>query len=276
VVFRGLSCRYLKAAASLDAIRSGIIPFNLIGSRMSTSKTVDACIAKKDRRVRSDIVGKNFVNVKQIQAFRAVMVTGTTLEAGQLLHVSQPAVSRLIAGLEAVAGYQLFERKQGRLRPTRQAEILLTEVEKAFAGLDRIASLLNTGDSGDIPHLCIMATAPMAHGLLPSALEVFRRRFPDVSVSVRVVVRRELRAQLDSQEFDIALSTYPLDYPEHASESLATAEAVCVLPVGHRLASRKLIQPTDLLDEHFISMPLETGARQKIDVLFQQTGEIGR
>ena len=216
--------------------------------------------------------GKTIINLKQIQAFRAVMVTGTTLDAGLLLHTSQPAISRLVAGLESVAGYKLFERKHGRLLTTRHAKTLLEEVEKTFAGLDKIASLLRSEEGASEAHLRIVATAPMAYGLLSSALKVLHVEYPEVTVEVKAVVRRELRSHIDAQQFDVALATYPLDYPDSASEMLTSADAVCVVPQGHLLASRSQIQPADLVDEHFISMPLETGARQKTDMIFQQMG----
>lgn len=212
------------------------------------------------------------VNLRQIEAFRAVMITGSTLRAAILLHVSQPAVSRLIAGLEETAGHKLFERVHGRLRPTRQAEMLLEEVEHVFADLDRVASRLRADQGTVAEDLRVIATTPMAHGLLPQALSLLRAEYPDVSFSVQVVVRRELRTHFDYQQFDIALSTYPLDYPEEASQLLANVDAVCVLPQGHKLAARAVVTPADLVAEHFISMPLETSARQRIDALFHRRG----
>jgi DNA-binding transcriptional LysR family regulator len=215
---------------------------------------------------------KHTPNLKQIEAFRAVMVTGTTLGAGRLLHLSQPAVSRLVGSLEQAAGRKLFERKQGRLRPTQHAEALLEEVEKTFAGLDRVASLLRSDQGAEVSHLRIVATTPLGHGVLPQALARFRAEHPQTTVSLHVVVRRELRAEFDRQQFEVALSTYPLDYPDDASDALADTEAVCVLPRRHRLARREVVTPADLAQEHFIAMPIETGARQKTDVLFSRLG----
>ena len=56
------------------------------------------------------------MNHRQIEAFRAIMLTGTTARAAQYMHTSQPAVSRLLAQLEASLQMRLFERERSRLR----------------------------------------------------------------------------------------------------------------------------------------------------------------
>ena len=55
---------------------------------------------------------------RQIEAFRFIMLRGTTAAAAAEMHISQPAVSRLLADLEDHLGFRLFERKKGRLLPT--------------------------------------------------------------------------------------------------------------------------------------------------------------
>jgi DNA-binding transcriptional LysR family regulator len=245
------------------------------GRTRSASRTCIAGAQLHNRGVEPGCGGlalNQHVNLRQIEAFRAVMITGSTLRAASLLRLSQPAVSRLIAGLEKTAGHKLFERAHGRLRPTRQAGLLLEEVEHVFAGLDRMASRLRADQGQAAEDLRIIATTPIAHGLLPQTLARLRAEVPDLRFSVQVVVRRELRTHFDHQQFDIALSTYPLDYPEEASQLLSKVNAVCVLPRGHALAARAAVAPRDLVDEPFISMPLETSARQRIDALFHRLG----
>ena len=56
------------------------------------------------------------VNLRQIEIFHAVMTTGNLTEAAQMLHTSQPTVSRELARFEKVLGLKLFERTRGRLR----------------------------------------------------------------------------------------------------------------------------------------------------------------
>src|SRR5206468_723883 len=78
------------------------------------------------------------MNLRQIEAFRAVMHLGTTVQAAAFLHVSQPAVSRMIRQLEDATRLRLFKREKSRLRPTPEATALFREVERAFVGLDSL------------------------------------------------------------------------------------------------------------------------------------------
>ena len=71
---------------------------------------------------------------RQIHFFRAVMGTGHVTRAAELLHTSQPTVSRELARLEQVLGFALFERVKGRLKPTVRALALMEEVEQSYVG----------------------------------------------------------------------------------------------------------------------------------------------
>ncbi|MCC7427386.1 MAG: LysR family transcriptional regulator [Alphaproteobacteria bacterium] len=215
---------------------------------------------------------RKFVNLRQIEAFRAVMLTGTTKAAGEMLAVTQPAISRLVGALEAEAGSALFVRRHGRLQPTPEARALFEEIEKAFSGLDRIGAMLRRVERIGGGHLRILATTPMAHGLLPRALALLRQEVGEFNVALRSVQRREMRAWVDAQQFDLALTTYPLDYPAAATERFADVPGVCVLPAGHRLAGRRSIRAEDLADESFVSMPAETQARFRTDAVFERAG----
>ena len=78
------------------------------------------------------------INLRQLEAFRAVMQTRSITRASELLFVSQPAVTRLIKDLEASVGFSLFQRLKKRLYPTPEAFSFLEEVELSFSGLDKI------------------------------------------------------------------------------------------------------------------------------------------
>src|SRR5690606_16683963 len=81
------------------------------------------------------------LNLRQIEVFRAVMITGTIRGASELLFVSQPAVSRLLSHMEQRIGFPLFERIRGRLHATLEAKKLFHEVEVLYSGVQRVNEL---------------------------------------------------------------------------------------------------------------------------------------
>ena len=76
---------------------------------------------------------------RHVEVFRALMIAGSVTRAAELLHTSQPTVSRELARMEHSIGFPLFERIRGRLRPT-MALALYDEVRQSYAGLERVAS----------------------------------------------------------------------------------------------------------------------------------------
>ena len=80
------------------------------------------------------------INSRQVEAFRATMLTGSVTEAAALMTVTQPAVSRLLRDLQALLKMELFERRGTGLVPTAAAMALYTEVERSFVGLERITA----------------------------------------------------------------------------------------------------------------------------------------
>ena len=78
------------------------------------------------------------LNPRQIEAFRAVILTGGMTAGGEMLGVSQPAISRLVRDLETELGLKLFERNGAHIVPTAEALILYQDVERLFVGSDRI------------------------------------------------------------------------------------------------------------------------------------------
>ena len=81
---------------------------------------------------------RRHINLRQIEAFKGVIENGTVSRASQLLNISQPAMSKLIAHLEADTGLRLFDRVKGRLAPTEHAMRLYEEVGRIFAGVRQL------------------------------------------------------------------------------------------------------------------------------------------
>ena len=212
------------------------------------------------------------VNLKQLDAFRAVIIAGSTNEAASLLNISQPAVSRSIQNLESFINYKLFIRQNGRLYPTKEAEYLYHEIDQLYSSIDHITNVMENIHLVGSGHLRIVASTPMGQRFLPDALAEFQSKRPDVKTSVRIVVKREMNKWLESQQFDVAIVSFPVDYPSSQLRHLASVEGVCILPIGHQLGEKPVINAEDLANENFISIVPDTILRARVDNTFNELG----
>ena len=120
------------------------------------------------------------LNLRQIEAFRAVFQTNSMTDGAALMGVTQPAVSRLIRDLEAVVDLRLFERTRGGLLATPDAVALYREVQRSFSGLDRIADAARNLRQRRTGILTVAASGAPAFHCLPEIIHRFGERWVDV------------------------------------------------------------------------------------------------
>lgn len=183
------------------------------------------------------------LNLRQIEVFRAIMMAGSISGAGRMLHVSQPAVSRVLALTEDRLGYRLFERVRSRLSPTAEARRLYAEVEQVYGGIQRVNDLA-------------------------ASLGQFRDRNAAARVDYRSVTFDELAAYFLSGQADIGISMRPPDHPNLTSVKLATVPVVCVLPRDHPLAAHEVVHPEDFASAAWIGYPRDTPLGQALQSFF--------
>ena len=92
-----------------------------------------------------------------IEAFRAVMLSGSTTAAAKTLHTSQPNISRSIAQLEQSTGLRLFDRMPGRIVPTNDGLAFFKEVQRSFTGLLYLKDAANRIRRRDIVIFIVLA-----------------------------------------------------------------------------------------------------------------------
>ena len=84
------------------------------------------------------------MNLRQLEAFRATIRCGSVTAAAREMNLSQPSVSRLLAGLEESAGFPLFARAGRGLEPTEEGLTFLEGVESMYVGIERMRELART------------------------------------------------------------------------------------------------------------------------------------
>ncbi|MFJ1251179.1 LysR substrate-binding domain-containing protein [Cupriavidus sp. CuC1] len=194
------------------------------------------------------------LNFREIEAFRAVMLTGTTTAAAAMLHTTQPSVSRLLAQMQAAAGLKLFDTQKGRLRPTQEARCLFDTVQHHFMGLARIEQDVAVLRKSGTGVLRIGCTPSLGLGVMPQVVGEFARRHADVHVNLQTVGGHHLREGLLNGQYDLVLSTSHLDDPHFDVRVMHRTNAVCVMHPGHALAGRATIHVRDLHNQFLLTL----------------------
>ncbi len=209
---------------------------------------------------------------RHIEAFRAVMATGSMTEASRRLHTSQPQVSRLIGQLEGLTGLPLFDRSGSRLTPTLDGTRFHAEVERAFVGLSAIEAAATRIRAFGAERLRVAAMPRLAGGLLARAVARFKGDHPDVVVAIHSGDDEAVNEWVASGFCDAAMTMIYGDLPATGPDHVLTMECVAVLPPTHPLAARGRLMPGDLRDEPFVAPPLGSALRSRIEGLLAAEG----
>jgi len=182
------------------------------------------------------------MDVRLLEAFRAVVDHRSVTAAAGALGVTQPAVSTQIARLEETIGFSLFERSGGRLKPTPEGLLFYAEATRVLGEVDRLQATTAQIRQGQAGRLVIASHPWAAISLLPKLLAEFLATRP--GVSVRMISRHSdvVNQLLPSESFDIGIAELPID---EASVTVAKYRMRCitVLPPRHPLAGRRLLTP---------------------------------
>ena len=179
------------------------------------------------------------MRLRQIEVFRAVMLTGTVSEAARLLHVSQPVVTRVLQHAEASLGFRLFERVRGRLQPTPEAVALYGDVERLYGEVERVRRVSESLRHKGAGRLRVAATPSLATPLLVPAVRRFCARHPETQVQVLTHHTDEIVDALLSNQIDVGFAYAPPRHEAIASEPVAAGRMLLAVPRTQPLVMSK-------------------------------------
>ena len=137
------------------------------------------------------------MNFTQLKAFQAVANNGSITKAAQLLHVSQPLVSKHLKNLEKDFGVKLFERNRGAAELTDAGSSLLRHANAILVHLDEARKELRASKtSNKSDPLKIAGSYAASALLLPSLLVNFKNKHRDTSIILRTGTTREVKSML--------------------------------------------------------------------------------
>jgi DNA-binding transcriptional LysR family regulator len=205
---------------------------------------------------------------KQLEVFCTLMTAGTMTRTSELLGITQPAVSVAIAALERELGFELFHRRGGRLVPKQEARNLFTYASRSLEAMSQTRLAAAQIRHGRLGALAIAAYPSISVAFLPGLLTRFRRDYPEIEIRLVTRSSHVIRDFASARQFDITISELPVSHSEMAIEPVEL-ECLCMMPLGHRLASQDVITPRDLDGVPFVSILRDHMTFPQIAAAFQ-------
>ncbi|WP_330210639.1 LysR family transcriptional regulator [Pseudomonas sp. AM4(2022)] len=211
------------------------------------------------------------MNLKQLEAFKAIMATGSTIGAATRMGLSQSAVSRLLSQLEEHLGFALFLRKKGRLMATPEAEELLAEVAGLVDGMQRIQRLADEMRVGRSRKSLLKVGVPtsMTQELLPRIVAQFLKEHDDIVVELLTGSYDTIERAVLDRSADLGFVRLPTEIPDFDVEPVLRTEGVCVMPADHPLTRHACIQVQHLRDVPLVMLGRQRALRAELNQVFR-------
>lgn len=208
-------------------------------------------------------------NLRQLEACREVMLTGSFTNAARRLGISQPAVSKLISDLEDYFGVKLFERFNTQIAPTEIACKIMEDFESVHANLERFIDAANITAKQRKETVKFGVLPVYADTLAPIMLSRFHKAYPNTFYVLEVLAHDALVKAVLTNEVDFALTTIPTKINSLVEHFVFTESITAVLPANHRLSRREEISLRELENEPMITLPSSSPFQQMIDEYFR-------
>ncbi|GHF05644.1 LysR family transcriptional regulator [Streptomyces spiralis] len=194
------------------------------------------------------------LDVRRLQVLRAVVTSGSVTAAANHLGYTPSAVSQQISALEKQAGVALLERIGRGVRPTAAGK-LLTEhaatIGRHVAAAETALADLREGRTGQ---LTVRYFATVGSTLLAPALADLRERFPGVRIDLRMTDPDDPLPEVTKGHADLAIVVRARGTHHEGVQLVHLRDDAyrAVLPKGHRLASKRVINLSDLAEEAWV------------------------
>ena len=192
------------------------------------------------------------MEIHQLRYFVAVADEGSFSRAAAKVRVAQPSLSQQIRKLEAEVGQPLFDRLPRSVVLTEAGRCLIDYARQILASIGdarRSVDELKDEVSG---RLAVGAIPTIAPYILPELVGKFQKHYPEVTLEIVEDVTDGIARRVEAGELDVALASTCQQSPTLRRESLGNEPLLALVPEGHPLAKKTLVELDDLKSQRFL------------------------
>jgi DNA-binding transcriptional LysR family regulator len=214
------------------------------------------------------------LKTRQLMLLIAIGDEGNIHRAAEILNMSQPAASKLLKDLEDVLGISLFDRLPRGMRPTWYGETLIRHARIALSSLTLAGSELEALKTGRAGEVTVGAITGPAVSLLPQAVALVAREYPDLRLQLVVESSDVLLERLSQSKLDIMIGRlFEMHDKTNLSYERLADEPVCAIArPGHPMLGNSTLTLAQLEEAEWIVPPMGSVLRHRFELMFQEAG----
>lgn len=191
------------------------------------------------------------IELYELRQFTAFANAKTLSAAAEILHLSQPALSRNMKKLEDELGIPLFERRKNKLTLNKNGEYVLELAKKLLDDADTFAAKARDFDRRNRTiSLGVCAPAPVWR-LAPLIANVF----PHMTLQTEMDADRRLLTDLENNVYQLIVTHTAPDETKYSYKECGKESLMFALPKSHRYARRKSLSFAEMNGENMLLMP---------------------
>lgn len=187
------------------------------------------------------------MEIRVLRYFLAIVREESITKAAELLHITQPTLSRQIAQMEEDMGVKLFDRGTRKIVLTNEGLLLRRRAEEILELVDKTERELAEQDEKVEGTVSIGCGDIAAVQMMPELIKKFRERYPAVNFDLYTATADHIKDRMDRGLTDIGLLLEPINMEKYDYIRLNREEQwVAVIPPDSPLAKLEYITPEDL------------------------------
>jgi DNA-binding transcriptional LysR family regulator len=207
------------------------------------------------------------LDVRRMQVLRAVVTSGSITAAATNLGYTPSAISQQVTALEKQAGMALLERVGRGVRPTDAGKLLTEHAAVITDRLVEAESALADLRAGRTGRLRVRYFATAGAALVPPAVARFRAEHPSVKLDLKLTEPLDPMLEIVAGRADVAIVVHPSSAeaaPGVQLVHLLDDPYLAVLPRGHDLCRKRVLDLNDLADDPWVNAAMSAGVCQDI------------
>ena len=212
------------------------------------------------------------INLNQLRIFQAVTETRSFTRAAEVVHLTQPGISKHIKQMEEYYGVPLFDRLGKKIALTQAGEVLFEATREIMASITAAEQRIEDLKGLHGGKLVLGASFAIGIYFLPGILAEFRKQYPAVDLTLDISLGEKIVAKILANKLDLGLVSHEVHDPRLYCAEFMTDELIAIAPNNHRWANKRRIKPQELLEETFIVAAKGAGTRAVVEERLRDKG----